>query len=126
MQNAVGHQIAQPDRQNVFCESQASLKFAETAQAVESVANDEQGPPVADGIERSGHSTQRIGVSRSFDHSPVFQPETRSPDQHRRLNALVWLQYKTEWDITQRFHVETIGLKTTMPHPEEAFHESIR
>ena len=46
--DAVRDEIAQPGREDVLGRAEAFLKFAESAQPVEGIADDQQRPPVAD------------------------------------------------------------------------------
>ena len=57
LDDAMCGEAFQPHRQNVFCNSEALLEVAEAADAEESVANNQQGPPVSHDLKGSGQRT---------------------------------------------------------------------
>jgi hypothetical protein len=77
LQDALVHERAQPYRQDVLGEPDVLLKFAEAANPQQGVADDQQRPPVADGIERSRDRGAEIFIDPGATGSPAGAPVYR-------------------------------------------------
>src|SRR5260221_38336 len=61
--NIVVDQILEPCRENVLGQAKVPLELAEPAQPIEGIADDQQRPPVANGVERPRDGTGRFDVA---------------------------------------------------------------
>src|SRR4029077_12730109 len=70
-QDSARNQLLEARAQDVLCQSQALLKIGEAPYATEGIADDEQRPPFADGIERACHGAQ-VGFEGFVSHSSSY------------------------------------------------------
>nr|GEU28197.1 hypothetical protein [Tanacetum cinerariifolium] len=73
-ENSLRHQRPEPVGQDVARHTQVALEVAEAADAVESVAHQQQGPAVAHQVERARHGAGIVLHRFSFDLKPIYGP----------------------------------------------------
>src|SRR3977135_38892 len=78
-QDAVVDQRAQPDRQDIFRQTDVLLEFAEAADAHQGVPDDQQRPPVADHVQRSRDRAFRLFKTCAFHHGVLRTGQLFSP-----------------------------------------------
>jgi predicted MFS family arabinose efflux permease len=72
-ENPESDERAQPRGEDSLGDAKAALKFAETARPIQGVTHDQQGPPVADDVQRASHGTFGIAETDSLDHGSKIE-----------------------------------------------------
>ena len=81
-EDAFVDQQFQPRGQHVFRDAEAFLELAEAFNTAKRVSNDQQRPPVADDIQRTGDGAGALFEAGTF---------------HGQFSGGVWFYYKTYW-----------------------------